>query len=159
MYVSPRSLELTTICPVRTTLGLYLYRPYIMTDLSSLPKVLQNLTWLDFDPQKNCTWAGKLFAQLHSNAEELSFHYLAEFAYACGPISLRDTVTVGDLINFNNINVARTNASLLALDDKVKIYNKTSSCHEAFCQNAKWEGNPDLSGIGVSTWVLRCDRS
>lgn len=125
--------------------------------MGSLPAVLQNLTWLDFDPSSNCEWAGELFAHLYTGNldDEPSVGDLAGFAYTCAPFSLRShNVTGGHIVDFNTRNILAHNGTLGELQRKIQV---DQVCHYEFCRNAKWEGNPDLSGIGVLTaYILQC---
>ncbi|KAK3361650.1 hypothetical protein B0T24DRAFT_642088 [Lasiosphaeria ovina] len=116
--------------------------------LSRIPPVLQNLTWLDFDPARNCTWAGRLLGQFwrDDGVEELSAGYLFLFARTCAPPAAAGLpgVTPGDVVDWDAYNFLYRNVSLVDITTEVD-----SACHAEFCRNLKWPGNPDLSGVGV----------
>ncbi|KAK4217480.1 hypothetical protein QBC37DRAFT_46396 [Rhypophila decipiens] len=112
---------------------------------------LAKLTWQDFDVTKNCSWAGRLQAQIfrqQGGFEEFdgpSTYLTVMFARECSPVSL-ENVTSGEIVdwdiwvsNTKNINV-------------VDLWNRTlenQTCLQSYCRRLQWEGDPDLSGIGV----------
>ncbi|KAK0622688.1 hypothetical protein B0T14DRAFT_553051 [Immersiella caudata] len=116
----------------------------------NLAPLLKNLTWLDFDPRRNCTWAGRLLGQVYrQEGDEIfegpSFLSVVMFARSCAPISLA-TVTPGEIYDWV-VNMSSENGmTYLELTNATRKY-----CLKEYCQSLKWEGNPDLSGIGVFT--------
>jgi len=111
-----------------------------------IPAVLANLTWLDFSPQTNCELAAKCIGEeLQNDAPELSTSYaLVEFARECAPVSLTN-VSYEEILLWNSQLVVEKNIYVINLTEQVN-----ELCHREFCRDLDWEGDPDLSGPGVS---------
>lgn len=128
---------------------------------NSLPALLQNRTWLDFDPRLNCTVAGQLFAQLQAhnyNYDEIFLHDLVSFVSRCAVFSLRNSrgvnVTAGQIVDFYRRNREVSRGTLFHLNEAIPIHE---ACHSEFCKSLQWEGNPDISGIGVLiAYIVQC---
>ena len=116
---------------------------------ADIPSVLSNLTWDDFIPNKNCELSGKAIAgalvQKKDESAISTFDVLIQFARACAPVSLSN-VTLAQILDWNTDMLSKNaSSSVLVLIDKVD-----KQCHRELCFNMNFEGNPDLSGIGVS---------
>ncbi|KAF1829555.1 hypothetical protein BDW02DRAFT_651276 [Decorospora gaudefroyi] len=119
-------------------------------DTFDLPNVLKNLTWRDFDPGRNCTAAGRLFGQMEAGGiEEMSIFYLRDFAWGCAPVSMQGTSAL-DIVAFAIYNIRQE----IYLTDLFKpVLNQ---CRPELCRSIEWEGNPDLSGIGIlSAYIIQ----
>ncbi|KAM7209415.1 hypothetical protein V8F06_014877 [Rhypophila decipiens] len=116
--------------------------------LADLHPLLRNLTWKDFDPSINCTWAGQLLGQwfrwdLDDDFEGTSYYLISSFAWACSPVPLVN-VSRGQIVDWDIYQMTRNISSLDDLTNRTK-----EACFGDFCQHLKGEGNPDLAGIGV----------
>jgi len=119
--------------------------------MESLPEVLRNLTWLDFDPTKNCSVAGKLFGDIFAGLNEepmagQSIYWTLLFAWECGPVSLRNITGVDILLWDSLVTLNNRSEALVSLSELTR-----ERCYRDFCRNIEWSGNPDLAGIGVSS--------
>ncbi|KAM7215152.1 hypothetical protein V8F06_009470 [Rhypophila decipiens] len=112
--------------------------------LVDLHPLLRNLTWKDFDPSINCTWAGRLLGQwwrwdLDDEYEGTSSYLISSFAWACSPVPLIN-VTRGQIVDWD----IYQDITLSVLMNRTE-----EACFRDFCQHLEWEGNSDLAGIGV----------
>ncbi|KAK3389558.1 hypothetical protein B0H63DRAFT_463957 [Podospora didyma] len=116
--------------------------------LAELPEIVRNLTWDDSELARNCTTAGELFGQLSRSdgVPEISTLDLTRFAITCAPatVSLR-TVTPRNIADWNLYLLFNNISPLFDVTSRVD-----AQCREEFCSAFKWEGNPDVTGIGVS---------
>lgn len=119
-----------------------------MADTNILPTALQNLTWLDFHPEINCALAGQCLGGALRVLEDESSpsvpDSLVDFARASAPVILAN-ISHEQILEWNSFVLSNKNISVVNLTD---ITNQ--KCHLELCQNLKFEGNPDISGIGVS---------
>ncbi|KAK3316798.1 hypothetical protein B0H66DRAFT_562209 [Apodospora peruviana] len=126
------------------------YKAHGPVALSDVPAVLRNLTWKDFDPSSNCEWTGKVFGQLYRWGNNgvgmlgMSTYLMAEFARATAPVSLAN-VTGVQIADWDAYVYQTTNITLYYLGYAIM----PAECKQECCRNLKWEGNPDLAGIGV----------
>lgn len=122
-------------------------------ELADLPLVLQNLTWLDFEPQTDCAIAEKCLGEALGEDDPAPLTLIGvEFARACAPspVSLAD-ISYEEMVDWNAYVFLNKNISVLNLTDQANLH-----CHRDLCRGMKFEGNADLSGIGVSTcFILR----
>ncbi|KAM7198916.1 hypothetical protein V8F20_005983 [Naviculisporaceae sp. PSN 640] len=121
-----------------------------ITTLQDLPTVLRNFTWLDCDPQQNCTLASSCLSEELSNDDlsTSSSYVLVEFTRTCAP-EIFTNLSYEQILGWNSFMVINHNISALNLTDQVN-----EKCHKEFCQNLDWEGDPDLSGPGVMAAYL-----
>ncbi|KAK3947297.1 hypothetical protein QBC32DRAFT_374397 [Pseudoneurospora amorphoporcata] len=124
-----------------------------------LPAVLRNLTLSDLIVENNCATASRVLAgnqHAISNVSE-TYGHLPALPFMDVYSLLKDcastppdvsNVTYGQAIEwFIYQNKSDPNGTLSLLEDLRDSESK--ECHIAFCNNLQWEGNPDLSGIGV----------
>ncbi|KAJ4399664.1 hypothetical protein N0V85_005954 [Neurospora sp. IMI 360204] len=119
-----------------------------------LPAVLRNLTLSDLNVENNCPTASRVLAgNQHAISEAngylpaLPFMGVYSLLQDCAPTSVDvSNVTYGQAIDwFVRQQQSDPNGALSLLED----LRDSKECHIDFCNNLQWEGNPDLSGIGV----------
>lgn len=125
--------------------------------LVDLPDVLANLTFpqLAANVPGNCTGhcapAAQLFGyitwghdmQTLNDVEDLPITLITTLVRNCTTPGLLDEVSNGQIIDwFLSLSMNTDNTELLVLP-------VTIQCFSEFCAALSWEGNPDISGIGV----------
>jgi len=108
---------------------------------------LANLTWLDFNPAVNCQLAtqviGKAILEDEAGSSISMSESLLDFVRISGPTPL-DNVTYDQVFAWNSADISNYNMSILNLTDRADQH-----CHLDLCLNLDYQGNPDISGIGV----------
>ncbi|KAK4207743.1 hypothetical protein QBC37DRAFT_298070 [Rhypophila decipiens] len=117
-----------------------------LLNLSLLPPVLRNITWLDFDVRKNCSIASK--ALIDHIDDPSSKYSLFDLAKICSPVPLTN-ISYEQMLDWNAYHEFNKGITVLNLTDSVNEH-----CHLEFCQHLGWEDDPDLSGPGVSIFLL-----
>lgn len=116
---------------------------------------LKNLTLDHLEPERNCDVAGSIAAQISYFLDQAILSTslppvsdLLTFLYACSNTTL-GKLSPGDAVDWYIYHRA---SNPNALDDLWRrIVHTSSVCQESYCRHYKWEDDPDLAGIGVST--------
>lgn len=120
-----------------------------------LPAVLRNLTLSSLNVENNCETASRVLAgnqhaisEAHGYLPTLPFMGVYSLLQDCAPTTVDvSNVTYGQAIDwFVYQQKSDPNGALSLLEN----LRDSKECHINFCNNLQWEGNPDLSGIGVS---------
>lgn len=137
------------------------------TLFTRLPPILQNLTWSQLDPSKDCVSTGAFVAQVvrfqlessSSNDDDgdgkdqnnhYPLHELSAFIQGCSSEDGLTTVTnvsYGELADWFAYSSAVDSKGLDLLLGKVQ---HDGICVLEYCRSYQFEGDPDLAGIGVS---------
>ncbi|KAK3347820.1 hypothetical protein B0H65DRAFT_156927 [Neurospora tetraspora] len=127
---------------------------------AKLPITLKNLTLDHLKPERNCTAAGTIAAQISYFLDQDIFMTslpsvsdLLIFLYACSNTTL-GKLSPGEAVDWY-IYHRESNAD--AFDGLWwKIVHSNSVCVKSFCRHYNWEGDPDLAGIGVYfTYIIQ----
>lgn len=128
----------------------------VSSGIRGLPAVLRNLTLSDLNVENNCQTASQVLAgnqhaisEAHGYLPALPFKDVYSLLQHCAPTTVDvSNVTYGHAIDWFIHQQESNPNGTLSLLEKLRDSEK---CHKDFCNNLQWEGNPDLSGIGVGT--------
>jgi len=117
-----------------------------------MPDKLENVTLLNFVPERNCDAAAKFWAHWQtapSRGQEkqadpmLLYDYIAK----CGPEGFdQDNWLPGEMLDWFYINYRNITKPDSYISD---FLGNNGECIDEFCSYLGWEGEPDLAGIGV----------
>lgn len=118
-----------------------------------VPDVLQNLTWSMLKPERDCAATGAFVARvahfkLEGNGDQNNYplHELSAFIQGCSNVTLAG-VSYGELADWFIYRAAVDSKALTSLVEEVG----NGTCVLDYCKSYRFEGDPDLAGIGVST--------
>lgn len=132
----------TTVSPLSTTPSNAAASPFDSATAKWTPPPLDAMNFAS-----NCSVAGKWLVEFQTDAGIFSTLTYLEKSM---PESYRqDPPPIADMTAWFMQDLERevTNESLVFH----MIYTPMLHCQEEFCQSLDWGGNPDISGIGVST--------
>ncbi|KAK3391337.1 hypothetical protein B0T20DRAFT_423431 [Sordaria brevicollis] len=125
-----------------------------------LPPILQNLTWSQLDPGKDCAATGAFVAQVvrfqldNDGAEDFyPLHELSAFIQGSWVGDELTNVSYGELADWFAYSSGVDSKGLDSLLGKVQ---HDGVCVLEYCKSYQFEGDPDLAGIGVyATYLLQ----